>query len=312
MSQKDALMLADELVTQTIMNNSEDTIYFKNLDSVFILNSKAHANQFNEKDPRDMLGKSDYDYFPAEFVDVAIKDERSIIASGEPVLGRIERWDKPNGETIWFQAYKYPLYDKQGKIIGTWGTSRNITPLMEAEEELKRLNIQLREANKRLENLSIRDSLSGLYNHRHFFNTLEELDHRLERYGHSYAIILLDVDNFKTVNDTYGHLFGDAVIQWVSNLINRSTRLEDLCFRIGGDEFGIILQDGNIENARLAANKLCTLAREHSINDDGHSANITFSLGVASSDEVMGAKIVYELADQRMYISKENGKNQVN
>ncbi len=119
MSQEEALMLADELVTQTIMNNSEDTIYFKNLDSVFILNSKAHANQFNEKDPRDMLGKSDYDYFPAEFVDVSIKDERSIIASGEPVLGRIERWDKPNGETIWFQAYKYPLYDKQGKIIGT-------------------------------------------------------------------------------------------------------------------------------------------------------------------------------------------------
>lgn len=312
MSQKEALMLADELVTQTIMNNSEDTIYFKNLESAFILNSKAHANQFNEKDPRDMLGKSDYDYFPAEFVDVALKDERSIIESGEPVLGRIERWDKPNGETVWFQAYKYPLYDKQGNIIGTWGTSRNITPLMEAEEELKRLNIQLREANKRLENLSIRDSLSGLYNHRHFFNTLEELDHRLERYGHSYAIILMDVDNFKSVNDTHGHLFGDSVIQWVSNLISRSTRLEDLCFRIGGDEFGIILQDGNLENARLAANKLCTLARDNEIHEDDHSTNITFSLGVASSDEIKGAKNVYELADQRMYVSKANGKNQVN
>lgn len=312
MSHKDVLRLADELVTQTIMNNSEDTIYFKNLDSVFILNSKAHANQFNEKDPLDMIGKSDTDYFPAEFVDVAIKDERSIIETGQPVLGRIERWDKPNGETVWFQAYKYPLYDKQGKIIGTWGTSRNITSLMEAEAELKRLNIQLREANKRLENLSIRDSLSGLYNHRHFFNTLEELDHRLERYGHTYAIISMDVDNFKNVNDTHGHLFGDSVIQWVSNLINRSTRLEDLCFRIGGDEFGIILQDGNLENARLVAHKLSTLVRENVYQEDGHKANISFSLGVASSAEVQGAKNVYELADQRMYVSKENGKNQVN
>ncbi len=312
MSQKDVLMLAGELVTQTIMNNSEDTIYFKNLDSQFILNSKAHANQFNEKDPRDMIGKSDYDYFPPEFVQVALEDERSVIESGKPVLGRIERWDKPNGETVWFQAYKYPLYDLQGNIIGTWGTSRNITPLMEAEEELKRLNIQLREANKRLENLSIRDSLSGLYNHRHFFNTLEELDHRFERYGHTFAIILLDVDDFKTVNDTFGHLFGDSVIQWVANLINRSTRLEDLCFRIGGDEFGIILQDGDLENARLAAIKICELAQTHAIEEDGITTNITFSIGVASSLEIKGHKSVYELADQRMYISKENGKNQVN
>ena len=312
MSQKDVLMLAGELVTQTIMNNSEDTIYFKNLDSQFILNSKAHANQFNEKDPRDMIGKSDYDYFPSEFVKVALEDEHSVIESGKPVLGRIERWDKPNGETVWFQAYKYPLYDLQGNIIGTWGNSRNITPLMEAEEELKRLNIQLREANKRLENLSIRDSLSGLYNHRHFFNTLEELDHRLERYGHTFAIILLDVDNFKTVNDSFGHLFGDAVIQWVSNLINRSTRMEDLCFRIGGDEFGIILQDGNLENARMAAEKLCSLTHENAIHEDGITTSVTFSIGVASSLEMKGAKNVYELADQRMYISKENGKNQVN
>ena len=312
MPKKEVSMLADELVTQTIMNNSEDTVYFKNLDSKFILNSKAHANQFNEKDPRDMIGKSDYDYFPAEFVDLALKDEQSIIESGKPVLGRIERWDKPTGETVWFQAYKYPLYDKQGQIIGTWGTSRNITPLMEAEEELKHLNIQLIEANKRLENLSIRDSLSGLYNHRHFFNTLEEFDHRNERYGHSYAIILLDIDEFKTVNDTYGHLFGDAVIQWVSNLVNRSTRLEDLCFRTGGDEFGIILQDGDLDNARIVADKLCALAQTHSINEDGNTANITLSIGVASSHEIKGHKNVYELADQRMYTSKENGKNQVN
>ena len=156
-----------------------------------------------------------------------------------------------------------------------------------------------------------RDCLTGCYD-RMTIQHLVDLCFLKSDVRQSHAMFVIDVDNFKTVNDTYGHLFGDAVIQWVSNLINRSTRLEDLCFRIGGDEFGIILQDGNIENARLAANKLCTLAREHSINDDGHSANITFSLGVASSDEVTGAKIVYELADQRMYVSKENGKNQVN
>jgi hypothetical protein len=70
------LILQDELVTQTIMNNSEDTIYFKNLDSKFILNSKAHANQFHEKDVKDMVGKDDFDYFPDEFAQAALDDEK--------------------------------------------------------------------------------------------------------------------------------------------------------------------------------------------------------------------------------------------
>ena len=123
------LILQDELVTQTIMNNSEDTIYFKNLDSKFILNSKAHANQFHEKDVTDMVGKDDFDYFPEEFANIALEDEKTVIQTGRPILGRIEKWNKPDGDVVWFQAYKYPLYDKEGNIIGTWGTSRNITPL---------------------------------------------------------------------------------------------------------------------------------------------------------------------------------------
>jgi len=312
MSKHKVTMLEDELVTQTIMNNSEDTIYFKNLDSIFILNSKAHANQFNEKDPRDMIGKSDYDYFPPEFVRVALADERNVIETGQPVLGRIERWDKPNGETIWFQAYKYPLYDKQGNIIGTWGTSRNITPLMEAEEELKRLNAELLEANRQLEILTLRDGLSGLYNHRHFYKILEELDGKFERYGYSYSIILLDIDDFKSINDNLGHLFGDYVIQWTAKLLNHYTRMEDLCFRLGGDEFAIILQEGDLVGARSLANKLCDLARNQTIEDNEISSNVTLSIGVASNIEVSGHRRVYELADKRQYTSKNNGKNQVN
>lgn len=86
-----SLVLQDVLVTQTIMNNSEDTIYFKNLDSKFILNSKAHANQFHERDVSDMIGKDDFDYFRPEFAQAALEDEQTIIRTGRPILGRIER-----------------------------------------------------------------------------------------------------------------------------------------------------------------------------------------------------------------------------
>jgi len=311
------LFLQDELVTQTIMNNSEDTIYFKNLESKFILNSKAHANQFHEKDVRDMVGKDDFDYFPAEFAQAALDDELTIIKTGRPILGRIEKWNKPDGDVVWFQAYKYPLYDKEGKIIGTWGTSRNITPLKRAEEELQRLNRELQEANQRLEILSTRDSLSGLYNHRHFFDSLsvqKNIEIRQKEHGFTseFSILLLDIDNFKFVNDTYGHLVGDFVIKTLSEILTNSTRLIDTCYRIGGDEFAIILINTDVKTAREVGDKLRSLVQKYAFNINDLTLNITLSLGAAASSEAETIKELVTLADSRLYFSKEHGRNQIN
>lgn len=310
------LSILDELVTQTIMNNSEDTIYFKNLDSKFILNSKAHANQFHEKDVTDMVGKDDFDYFPEEFASIALEDERTIIQTGRPILGRIEKWNKPDGDVVWFQAYKYPLYDKEGKIIGTWGTSRNITPLKRAEEELQRLNRELQEANQRLEILSTRDSLSGLYNHRHFFDSLNiQKNIELRQKEHSilseFSVLLIDIDNFKFVNDTYGHLIGDYVIKTLSEMFTSSTRLIDTCYRIGGDEFAIILVNTDVKTARKVGEKLRALVENTVFNINEHSLKITLSIGAAASSESETIKEMVALADSRLYYAKEHGRNQI-
>jgi diguanylate cyclase (GGDEF)-like protein/PAS domain S-box-containing protein len=310
------LILQDELVTQTIMNNSEDTIYFKNLDSKFILNSKAHANQFHEKDVKDMVGKDDFDYFPDEFAQAARDDEKTIIETGRPILGRIEKWNKPDGDIVWFQAYKYPLYDKEGNIIGTWGTSRNITPLKRAEEELIRLNRELQEANQRLEILSTRDSLSGLYNHRHFFDSLNvqkniELRQKDRGISSEFSVLLVDIDYFKSINDTYGHQAGDFVIKTLSNLLTQSTRLVDTCYRIGGDEFAIILMNTDVKNARKVADKLRISIEKHEFNTNDMNLKITISIGTASSNEAETVKELISLADSRLYNAKELGRNQI-
>lgn len=310
------LSILDELVTQTIMNNSEDTIYFKNLDSKFILNSKAHANQFHEKDVTDMVGKDDFDYFPEEFASIALEDERTIIQTGRPILGRIEKWNKPDGDVIWFQAYKYPLYDKEGKIIGTWGTSRNITPLKRAEEELQRLNHELQDANQRLEILSTRDSLSGLYNHRHFFDSLNvqksiEIRQKEHTISSEFSVLLIDIDNFKTVNDTYGHLIGDYVIKTLSDMFTNSTRLIDTCYRIGGDEFAIILINTDVKAAQKVGEKLRVLVEDYVFNINELSLKVTLSIGVAASSESETIKELVTLADSRLYYAKEHGRNQI-
>lgn len=312
----DSLFIHDELVTQTIMNNSEDTIYFKNLDSKFILNSKAHANQFHEKDVSDMVGKDDFDYFPAEFAQAALDDEQTIIKTGRPILGRIERWERPDGDVVWFQAYKYPLYDKEGKIIGTWGTSRNISLLKRAEEELQRLNRELQEANQRLEILSTRDSLSGLYNHRHFFDSLniqKNIETRQKEHGleSEFSVLLLDIDYFKNINDTHGHLVGDFVIKSLSDLLTSSTRLIDTCYRIGGDEFAIILINTDIKAARKVGEKLRKIVENYEFSINNLKLKITLSIGVASSSETETTKELVTLADSRLYYSKDHGRNQI-
>lgn len=310
------LELKEGLVIKTIMNNSEDTIYFKNLESKFILNSKAHAAQFNESDVKQLIGKSDFDYFPNEFSQTAFENEQEIIKTGRAQVGVVEKWNKPNGEVIWFSASKYPLYDEEDNIIGTWGTSRNITALKEAEEQLSIMNQQLIEANTRLETLATRDGLSGLYNHRHFFDSLNVARAQYLRSNEKgtevgFSILILDIDRFKLINDSYGHHVGDYVIKTISELFTQSTRLSDMIFRIGGDEFAILLMNTSLKSAQLLAEKIRRKVEEEIIKIDNVELKLTTSIGVASSLEVELIVDLVTLCDSRLYHSKENGRNRV-
>jgi diguanylate cyclase (GGDEF)-like protein/PAS domain S-box-containing protein len=308
--------LVEHVVVKTIMNNSDDTIYFKDLQSRFIFNSKAHALQLNESHVSNMIGKSDYDYFPPKFAKIAFENEQRIMKTGEPQIGVVEKWEKPSGEVKWFLSSKYPLYDEDHNIIGIWGTSKDISKLKEAEEQLIILNKQLQEANHRLEILSTRDGLSGLFNHRHFFDTLEFAQSQRVKLIKSgldsvYSILLIDVDDFKKINDTYGHPFGDKVIVEISNLITSNTRLADICFRTGGDEFAVFLDNTSLQSAIIVAENLRSIISQHLITDGENSVNATVSVGVATCNQTNSVNELVKLADERLYKSKHCGKNRV-
>ncbi|SET53216.1 PAS domain S-box-containing protein/diguanylate cyclase (GGDEF) domain-containing protein [Natronincola peptidivorans] len=308
--------LSELLIINTIMNNSQDTIYFKDRNSTFVLSSKAHALGFGIDSPLELIGKNDYDYFPKDFADNAYRDEQQIIDTGEPIINRVEKWIKPDGNIVWLLASKYPLYNSQGEIIGTWGTSRDITSLKNAQEELVQLNTQLEEANRQLRILSAIDSLSGLYNHRHFFEELEKaftLYKRQKEKGKdiTFSVILLDIDDFKTINDTYGHLMGDLAIRHIGEILTRNTRSTDSCFRYGGDEFAILLPDTSIQEASLVAEKIRTVIEKTSISSKQSELYITISLGVTSFYEAKNVNCLFQNADKKLYSSKHQGKNKV-
>lgn len=120
----------------TLMDNLPDRIYFKDLESRFTRISKAVAGQFKIGHPREAMGKTDRDFFSAEHAEIAVRDEEQVMRSGEPILGKIEREVLPDGGVTWALTSKLPLRNRQGRIIGNFGISRDITEIKRIEEHL--------------------------------------------------------------------------------------------------------------------------------------------------------------------------------
>jgi diguanylate cyclase (GGDEF)-like protein len=160
--------------------------------------------------------------------------------------------------------------------------------------------------------LAISDSLTGLYNRRHFFVLARREHERARRYGRKFAVLMLDVDDFKRINDTFGHSAGDRVLQAVGELCRTHLRLVDLAARYGGEEIVALLPDSDLESARLAAERLRTelLGVGEELPD---KPLITASIGVAVYDPAEPAELetLIDRADLAQYLAKNSGKNQV-
>ncbi len=165
-----------------------------------------------------------------------------------------------------------------------------------------------------LERLSVTDRLTELYNHGYFQQRLEEEMGRAGRFGHNLALIMLDIDDFKEFNDTYGHPRGDSVLRTVSRIIRENLREIDVAARYGGEEFVIVLPETDAAGARAVAQRIRDSVAEtrFETGEDIAAVHKSVSLGVAAFPEhaQTQAKLV-EAADRAMYAAKREGKNRV-
>lgn len=170
--------------------------------------------------------------------------------------------------------------------------------------------IRLFEETKRL---SITDGLTGLFNTRYLYNQLDIEIARINRYGGSCSVLLFDIDNFKTLNDTYGHQAGDDVLHDLALILKRVSREADIVVRYGGEEFIIILPNTNKEDALHLAERLRTEVEQNIfLRDRGEGTSITVSGGVASCPlNAHDAKLLLTAADKALYAAKASGKNMV-
>lgn len=165
---------------------------------------------------------------------------------------------------------------------------------------------------KKLEELAIRDPLTKLYNRRKFEELLEYEIYRSARYGHRFCLVTIDLDDFKQVNDTYGHPTGDIVIREIAALLNNSVRKSDMVARIGGDEFSIILSETDLKGGIAVAEKLRQTVEKTPFSIMIGHIGVKASFGIAeypTNGEAM--KILITASDVALYRAKRHGKNQV-
>ncbi len=193
-----------------------------------------------------------------------------------------------------------PLRDDDGSIHKVIITVQDVTESVYLENELKSLSHQ--------------DSLTGLYNRRFLDERLEEEFSRCIRGNHELSMIMIDIDNFKKLNDEYGHQFGDLVLKEIAGICSAITRNCDVFARFGGEEFCAILPESGTEGAAVFAERLRTAVEKMEVRNSSNKVvkNITIILGVASIDEnIKSSDVLLKHADSAMYESKKNGKNMV-
>ena len=207
-------------------------------------------------------------------------------------------------EFMYQNVTMFPIVDKRGNVERFCMLVYDVTEQALGKRGMEHLNEELKTASRV-------DGLTGLYNRRYWQERFDEMHKLCVRREKPSTALMLDIDHFKRINDTYGHQAGDKVIKMLAALIKRCVRETDLAGRYGGEEFAIILNDSSVEDAKIVAERIRQLAKRLVVEHEGESISFTVSLGLAQfSPDFKGAMAWLECADQALYEAKENGRNQ--
>lgn len=238
------------------------------------LDSKIHVH--NKNDPEEGLLKS-------------------VLKYGTPVYSTNTQFKRKDGTVFPVSSTVAPMHSKNGGLVVVF---QDITTQKELE--------------KKLEKLALYDALTGLYNRGKFDEILKDELIRAQRYKRSISLLMLDIDFFKKVNDTYGHQAGDEVLKNIAYIISSAIRNSDYAARYGGEEFTVILPETNLTRAiELAERIRVTIEQKKFKISENDTIQLTISIGIGSCSKEISPELLIKSADSALYKAKENGRNRV-
>lgn len=289
---------------RAVIASLPDLIYVKDAQSRFLLANQGTAEVMGARSPADLLGKTDFDYYPESLATGFYQDEQKIIETGQPLVSRDENIREADGRNRCILTTKVPLRNPSGKPIGIIGIGRNITALKETEAELRRAREDLRFK-------ATHDSLTSLYNRGAILELLERELARAAREDVCISVLLADLDHFKDINDRYGHPIGDEVLREIACRFTAAVRGYDLVGRYGGEEFLAILTHCSASQAITRAEQLRAVICASPIPTAAGNLPMTISLGILASRDWghPGADTVLREVDLALYAAKAAGRN---
>ena len=266
--------------------------------------------------PREVKGKLIFDLFAEIPKEWFIRKAESVFLL------------KNKAFTIWEQRpylFKFESYRPVTGSADYMYQNTTFIPLLSATGEVSHLcllvydvtdtamhKLSLKKANAELAILSQTDGLTQLFNRTHWEQCLLAEHKRWGRSHNPSSLVMIDIDHFKNINDSYGHVAGDEVIRHISSLIRHHVRETDVCGRYGGEEFAILLSDTPLKNAYVFAERLRKEVSEAIVTYNDIDINYTISIGIAEVDEsIENHEVWIECADASLYRSKESGRNKI-
>jgi len=222
---------------------------------------------------------------------------REAMRDGKRIRTQILNYTK-EGQPLWLDINIVPIFNDEGRLAYFAAIERDLT--------------EHKELQSRLEKLASTDSLTQLPNRQAIMNRAEKEFAHAKRYNRPLSLVMIDVDHFKSINDTYGHAAGDIVLEQVGQICGETLRDSDVLGRVGGEEFVLLLPDTPPDNAKHVAERMRQRLAQTPIQIENLDLNITASFGVASITPDDGSlEEILARSDAAMYDAKHNGRNQV-
>ncbi|MDF1874748.1 EAL domain-containing protein [Sulfurimonas sp. SAG-AH-194-I05] len=311
----------NEELLKLLTQHLPDMLWVKDLNGLYLYANKAICDGLlMAKDIQEPIGKGDVFFALRErelhkdepqwhtFGELCFNSDQDVIDKNKAM--KFEEYGNVKGKLMYLEVYKAPFYDARGKIIGTVGAGRDITKLKKTHLDLEKSLQKLDKQKKALEYQSSHDSLTSLPNRIDFTRELTENLHFANNHENTLAILFIDLDNFKEINDSLGHTIGDKVLIEVTTRIKNKMQTSAFLARLGGDEFGIILK-GMItqEEVSLFADVLIAILKEP-LQIGNYTLYTSMSIGISMfGDDGDTATILLKNADAAMYEAKKNGRN---